>query len=96
MIKEKNGNKDYYREKTGLPMATYFSAFKFKWMIENVPQIKEKIQGKNFNDLCFGTIDAWMMKFWKTSAFRDKFYLKFMPPQIFLAEFRKDIWKTFQ
>ena len=54
MIKEKKGNKDYYREKTGLPMATYFSAFKFKWMIENVLQIKEKIQGKN-------TIDTWMI-----------------------------------
>jgi len=61
MIKENGGNKDHYREKTGLPMTTYFSAFKFKWLMDNVPQIKEKIAGKNLEDLCFGTIDSWMI-----------------------------------
>ena len=30
------GSKDYFRPITGLPISTYFSGFKFKWLYENV------------------------------------------------------------
>ena len=33
---EKDGGQDRFREKTGLPVATYFSATKMKWMMEKV------------------------------------------------------------
>ena len=35
---------DRFREKTGLPLATYFSGPKIRWLIENNPQIKDDIE----------------------------------------------------
>jgi glycerol kinase len=52
--------KDYLRSKTGLPINTYFSANKYKWMIENISDIKERIVNGNKENLCFGTIDSWV------------------------------------
>lgn len=51
---------DMIREKTGLIVDAYFSATKIKWIIENVPGVKEKIkQGR----IIAGTLDTWMI--WK-------------------------------
>ena len=48
---------------TGLPISTYFSAVKIRWMIDNVPEVKQSIQ----NETCmFGTIDTWLI--YKLSA----------------------------
>ena len=44
-------------EKTGLPVATYFSLSKILWLIRNVPSIKNGLD----NDVCFGTIDSWII-----------------------------------
>jgi len=30
---KKVGSKDYFREKSGLPISTYFSALKIKWLL---------------------------------------------------------------
>jgi len=44
--------------KTGLPIATYFSLSKIIWLLRNVEEVnKAKIE----NDLCFGTIDSWLL-----------------------------------
>jgi len=44
--------------KTGLPIATYFSLSKIIWLLRNVDEVnKAKIE----NDLCFGTIDSWLL-----------------------------------
>jgi glycerol kinase len=44
--------------KTGLPIATYFSLSKILWLLRNV----ERVQiAKSNNDLCFGTIDSWLL-----------------------------------
>ena len=59
-IIDKLGSKDYFRKKTGLPINTYFSASKFKWMMENVDEIREKFLNNDVDDLCFGTIDSWV------------------------------------
>jgi glycerol kinase len=56
-----NNDKEAYKELTGLPCNTYFSAVKIKWMIENVEEIKNKIVKKNYENLCFGTIDSWII-----------------------------------
>lgn len=45
---------------TGLPMSTYFSATKMKWLIENVPSVKQALKD---DDLLIGTIDTWLI--WK-------------------------------
>lgn len=47
---------------TGLPVSTYFSAFKFRWMLENVPEVAA---ARKHGDLLFGTIETWLL--WKLS-----------------------------
>ena len=44
-------------EKTGLPVATYFSLSKILWLIRNVPSIKNGLD----DEVCFGTIDSWII-----------------------------------
>ncbi|MDH4057511.1 MAG: glycerol kinase GlpK, partial [Cyclobacteriaceae bacterium] len=48
----------YVRENTGLVIDSYFSATKVKWILENVPQAKEKADK---GELLFGTIDTWLI-----------------------------------
>lgn len=51
------------REKTGLPVNTYFSASKIKWIIDNIPQVKKDLdKGK----VLFGNIDSWLI--WKLTG----------------------------
>uniref|UniRef100_A0A7S2S9L1 glycerol kinase n=1 Tax=Eucampia antarctica TaxID=49252 RepID=A0A7S2S9L1_9STRA len=54
------GDKDALREKTGLPVSTYFSATKMVWMLRNVAGVRERAER---GELCFGTIDSWLI--WK-------------------------------
>lgn len=49
---------DAFRETTGLPMSTYFSAFKWLWLLEDVDAVK---QAKEERRCMVGTIDAWLM-----------------------------------
>lgn len=46
------------RAKTGLPIDSYFSGTKIRWILDNVPGAREKAkQGK----LAFGTVDSWLV-----------------------------------
>ncbi len=47
-----------FRPITGLPLDPYFSATKMKWMLENVPQVRD---AQDRNDLCFSTIDSFLL-----------------------------------
>jgi glycerol kinase len=47
-----------YRAKTGLPLATYFSGPKIKWLLDNVPHARKRAAA---GDLLFGTIDSWLI-----------------------------------
>lgn len=49
---------DVLREVTGLPLATYFSASKVRWILDNVPGAREKAEQGH---LRFGTIDSWLV-----------------------------------
>lgn len=49
---------DRFREKTGLPLATYFSGPKIRWMLEKEPSLQKLAKS---GDLCFGTIDSWII-----------------------------------
>jgi glycerol kinase len=47
-----------FRAKTGLPIDSYFSATKIRWILDNVDGAREKArQGK----LAFGTVDSWLV-----------------------------------
>lgn len=53
------------REKTGLVIDAYFSATKWKWMLENVSGLREKARG---GELALGTVDSWLI--WKLTGGR--------------------------
>ena len=55
---EKQGRQDALREKTGLPLATYFSGPKLKWMLDNLPGVRAKAEK---GELLFGNIDTWLI-----------------------------------
>jgi glycerol kinase len=59
----KRGGQDRFRKKTGLPLATYFSGPKIKWLLENVKGAKEKAKRR---ELLFGNIDTWLI--WKLTG----------------------------
>jgi glycerol kinase len=54
----KDGGQDRFRQKVGLPLATYFSGPKIRWIIDNVPGVKEQAQS---GDIVFGNIDTWVV-----------------------------------
>ena len=41
----RNGGPDRFRAKTGLPLATYFSALKIRWILDNVAGARERAEG---------------------------------------------------
>jgi len=51
-----DGGQDRFRPTTGLPIATYFSGPKVRWILENVDGAREKAEA---GDLVFGNIDTW-------------------------------------
>ncbi|MGZ4186034.1 MAG: glycerol kinase GlpK [Solirubrobacteraceae bacterium] len=51
-----DGGQDRFRLKNGLPIATYFSGPKVRWILENVDGARDKADA---GDLCFGNIDTW-------------------------------------
>src|SRR5580698_10850064 len=40
----RDGGPDRFRAKTGLPLATYFSGLKIRWILDNVPAVRERAQ----------------------------------------------------
>ncbi len=53
-----DGGQDRLRPKTGLPLATYFSGPKIKWILDNVPGVREKAEK---GEVLFGNIDTWVI-----------------------------------
>ncbi|RIE14627.1 glycerol kinase [Candidatus Cryosericum hinesii] len=54
----KVGGQDRLRAKVGLPLATYFSGPKVKWILDNVPGAREKAEK---GELYFGNMDSWVI-----------------------------------
>jgi glycerol kinase len=49
---------DRFREQTGLPLATYFSGPKLRWLLDNVSGLRARADA---GDLLFGTMDTWLI-----------------------------------
>jgi glycerol kinase len=58
-----NGGQDRYRPKTGLPVATYFSGPKIKWILDHVPGVRDAAAR---GEALFGNIDSWLI--WKLAG----------------------------
>ena len=61
-LKDK-GLVDKVRSKTGLVIDAYFSGTKIRWILENVPGVRERAEA---GELLFGTVDTWLI--WKLSG----------------------------
>ncbi len=53
-----SGGQDQLRAKTGLPLATYFSGLKIRWILENVPGVRALAQR---GEAIFGNIDTFLL-----------------------------------
>ena len=54
----RRGGPDRLRSKTGLPLAAYFSGLKIRWILDNVPGVRERA---NAGDVLFGNIDSFLV-----------------------------------
>ena len=52
------GGADRYKARVGLPLATYFSGPKIKWILDNVEGARAKAEA---GDLLFGNTDSWIL-----------------------------------
>jgi glycerol kinase len=60
------GGADRFRRKTGLPVSTYFSSLKIRWLLEHVPGAREQAEA---GELLFGTIDSFLL--WRLTGGAD-------------------------
>ncbi len=49
---------DRFHAKTGLPLATYFSGPKIRWVLDNVEGVRERAEN---GELLFGNVDSWLI-----------------------------------
>lgn len=54
------GLEPVWKDKTGLILDPYFSATKLKWILDHIPEAREKAKA---GELLFGTVDTWLI--WK-------------------------------
>lgn len=57
-IVDELGDVSQLREATGLPLSTYFSGPKIKWILDNVDGARERAEN---GELAFGTMDSWVL-----------------------------------
>ncbi len=53
-----NGGQNRFREATGLPLSTYFSSLKIRWLLDNIAGARQRASA---GELLFGTIDAFVL-----------------------------------
>lgn len=58
------GGQDRFRPKIGLPIATYFSAPKIQWMLDNIAGLRDDAQK---GEAIFGNMDTWLI-WWLTGG----------------------------
>lgn len=51
-------DKEWYRQKTGLPLSSYFTGPKLNWALTHVPEVKK---GFDEHRILVGTIDCWLI-----------------------------------
>src|SRR6201999_2944608 len=56
-LAERHGN-EYVRERSGLPLATYFAGPKLRWLLDHIPGLQERAER---GEVLFGTMDSWLV-----------------------------------
>ncbi len=52
------GDADRFRDRCGLPLATYFSAPKIRWLLDQDPDLQRRAEN---GEVLFGTLDSWLI-----------------------------------
>jgi glycerol kinase len=65
LVKEfsRHGGQDRFRAQTGLPLATYFSGLKIRWLLKNISGVRAKAEA---GEILFGNIDTFLV--WKLTG----------------------------
>jgi glycerol kinase len=65
LVRELGGEEgqDRFRDRCGLPLATYFSGPKLRWLLDNVDGLRERAER---GEVLFGTMDTWII--WKLTG----------------------------
>ncbi|XP_012871001.1 PREDICTED: glycerol kinase-like [Dipodomys ordii] len=58
LSKEIPANNNFVKAKTGLPLSTYFSAVKLRWLLDNALRVQKAVEEKR---ALFGTVDSWLI-----------------------------------
>ena len=60
LVKEvsRDGGQDRFRAQTGLPLATYFSGLKIRWLLENISGLREQAEA---GEIIFGNMDTFLV-----------------------------------
>ncbi|KDR21321.1 glycerol kinase 3-like isoform X2 [Zootermopsis nevadensis] len=66
LVDVRDHNQDCLKSLCGLPVSTYFSAVKIRWLMDNVPEVKRAVERKR---CCFGTMDTWLL--WNLTGGKD-------------------------
>ncbi|CAM3269986.1 glycerol kinase GlpK [Stackebrandtia soli] len=53
-----DGGQDRFRDRCGLPLSTYFSGPKIRWLLDADPELARRAEN---GEICFGTIDSWLI-----------------------------------
>jgi glycerol kinase len=59
----RDGGMDRFRARCGLPLATYFSGPKIRWLLDNIPVARARAER---GELLFGTMETWLI--WKLTG----------------------------
>jgi glycerol kinase len=49
---------DRFKDRCGLPLATYFSGPKIRWLLDSLPGLRERAEA---GEVLFGTMDSWLI-----------------------------------
>ncbi|XP_028851648.1 glycerol kinase-like isoform X2 [Denticeps clupeoides] len=56
--KTPGGNKNHLKSQTGLPISTYFSAVKLRWLMDHIEEVAHAV---DTHTAMFGTVDSWLV-----------------------------------
>jgi glycerol kinase len=61
-----HGGQDRFRQKTGLPLATYFSGLKIRWILDGISGVRQRAEA---GEVLFGNMDTYLV--WKLTGGAD-------------------------
>ncbi|MDP9843988.1 glycerol kinase GlpK [Streptosporangium lutulentum] len=63
LVRSLAAHEQLFRDRTGLPLSTYFSGPKVRWLLDGTPGLRERAER---GEVLFGTVDSWLI--WKLTG----------------------------